>query len=83
MKRLLKFEKASGCVPCTMVQNILDEQNVVAEKINPFDDPKLAAEFNIGTVPTLIVLDGEGNEVVRSVGYNPNEIESIITLLKN
>jgi thioredoxin 1 len=78
--KLIKFEK-ENCSACTMVQNFLDANDVTAEKINPFENPKLAANFMISSVPVTILLDEEGNEVQRSRGFNPDELESIISKL--
>jgi thioredoxin 1 len=80
MAKLIKFEK-ENCPACTMVENFLSDQNVKAEKINPFDNPKLAAQFMISSVPVTILLDDEGNEIQRSRGFNPAELESIIAKL--
>jgi thioredoxin 1 len=78
--KLIKFEK-ENCSACTMVQNFLDANDVTVEKINPFENPKLAANFMISSVPVTILLDEEGNEVQRSRGFNPDELESIISKL--
>jgi thioredoxin 1 len=78
--KLLKFEK-ENCAACLMVQNFLDANNVTVEKVNPFENPKLAANFMISSVPVIILLDDEGTEVQRSRGFNPDELESIISKL--
>lgn len=83
MKRLLKFEKPIGCVPCTMVQNFLNEKGIAADRINPFENPELAGNFNIGSVPTLILLDEDGNEVMRSVGYVQEDLDQLHSILKS
>lgn len=78
--KLLKFEK-DNCPACTMVQNFLEENNINVEKVNPFENPKLAASFMISSVPVTILLDDEGNEVNRSRGFNPIELEKLISQL--
>ena len=80
MTKLFKFEK-QGCVPCQAVQNYLDEQGVEVIKINPFDNPEMAARYNIGSVPTLILFDDDGKEIGRSIGFNPPEIDGLIEKL--
>lgn len=80
MPKLLKFEK-ENCPACTMVENFLADNNVVAEKVNPFNDPKLATKFMISSVPVTILLDEEGNELDRSRGFNPTELEKLISQL--
>lgn len=78
--KLIKFEK-DGCVPCAMVQNFLDDKEVEFEAIKAFDNPKLAAQHDIGSVPTTILLDNEENEVQRSVGFKASELEEMINRL--
>ncbi len=78
--KLIKFEKAN-CVPCQMVQNYLDDKGVEVEKVNPFDNPDKAVEYNISSVPVTILLDDNGNEVVRSNGFKPDELENLISQL--
>jgi thioredoxin 1 len=80
MAKLLKFEK-ENCPACTMVENFLTDKNVEVEKVNPFENPKLAAKFMISSVPVTILLDEEGNEIQRSRGFNPEELDSLIKQL--
>lgn len=80
MTKLIKFEK-ENCPACTMVENFLNANEVDVEKVNPFENPKLAAKFMISSVPVTILLDDEGNEIQRSRGFNPAELEEIITKL--
>jgi thioredoxin 1 len=80
MTKLLKFEK-ENCPACTMVENFLTDKNVEVEKVNPFEQPKLAAKFMISSVPVTILLDDEGNEIQRSRGFNPAELEQLISQL--
>lgn len=81
---VLKAEKtvivdfwASWCGPCRMLSPIVDE---VAEetdaikfcKINVDEEPDLASQFKVMTIPTLIVFKG-GEEVKRNVGVISKE----------
>lgn len=79
--KIIKLEK-QGCNPCQMVQNFLDAQEVAVEKVDVFDQPEIAMKYDIATVPVTILLDEEGNEVKRSNGYKPNELEEIIKEFK-
>lgn len=79
--KIIKFEK-ENCPACTMVQNLLDDNDVSVEKINPFDNPELAVKYDIGSVPVTILLNDDGIEVQRSIGFKPNELEEIISKLK-
>ncbi|MED1863385.1 thioredoxin [Fictibacillus nanhaiensis] len=78
--KLIKFEK-QNCPACTMVENFLSDQGVETKKINPFDNPDLAAQYEIGSVPVTILLNEEGTEVERSIGFKPHELERIISKL--
>jgi thioredoxin 1 len=80
LPKLIKFEK-ENCPACTMVENVLNEQGVVAEKVNPFENPKLAVKFEISSVPVTILIDEEGNEIQRSRGFNPDELQELISKL--
>lgn len=79
MKKLIKFEN-NGCVPCQMVQNYLDDKGIEVEKINPFENPDAAIKYGIGSVPVTILLNHE-NEVSRSNGFNPEELDRLIEQL--
>lgn len=37
----------------------------------PADDPQLAKRFGIRWTPTLLILDGQGNEQYRTLGFYP------------
>ncbi len=81
MAKLIKFEK-ENCPACTIVENFLSEKDVSPEKVNPFDQPDLAVKFKISSVPVVILLSDEGQEIKRSRGFNPGELEEIINLIK-
>lgn len=77
LMKLIKFEK-ENCPACTMVENFLIDKGIKAEKINPFNEPDKAVKFNIGSVPVTILVDNDGNEVKRSIGFKPDELESLV-----
>lgn len=68
---------ASWCGPCRMLSPLVDE---VAEevdtakvcKVNVDEQQELARQFNIMSIPTLVVLK-DGKEVKRSLGFVPKE----------
>ena len=66
---------ADWCGPCRMVSPIVDEiaeenpQYLVA-KVNVDDEPELAAEFGVSTIPTLVVIK-DGKIVNQSAGARP------------
>lgn len=66
---------ATWCGPCRMVSPIVDEiaaenPHVVVGKINVDEEPELAQQFGVASIPTLVVLKN-GVEVNRRVGAAP------------
>ena len=66
---------ASWCGPCRMVGPILDEiaqerEDIKVCKINIDEEPELANEYQIMSIPSLMVLK-DGKVVNRSVGAKP------------
>lgn len=67
---------ASWCGPCMMLGPIVDQLadeldgEVVVGKINVDDQPELAAQFGVMTIPTLVLFK-KGEEAARSVGVVP------------
>ena len=64
---------ADWCVPCKRLGPVLEdisEENpdIIVGKINVEDEPDIAEEFGIMSVPTLIVLKS-GDEADKAVGF--------------
>ncbi len=75
---------ASWCGPCRMVSPIVDEiaeetPTVKVGKVNVDEQEDLAAEFNIMSIPTLVVIKN-GKIVSQSVGVQPKA--QILSMLK-
>ncbi len=74
---------ADWCGPCKMVAPIVEEianerPDITVGKINVDESGRLAAKYNVMSIPTLIVFKG-GIEKDRIIGYKPKEnILSII-----
>lgn len=63
---------ASWCSPCRMVSPIVDEiaverSDIKVGKINVDEQPELAAQFGIMSIPTLVVMKN-GTMVHQAVG---------------
>lgn len=81
---VLKSEKpvivdfwATWCGPCRMLSPIVDEAAEETDaikfcKINVDEEPDLASQFKVMTIPTLIVFK-DGQEVKRNVGVISKE----------
>ena len=78
-KVLVDFN-ATWCGPCRMLKPVLDQVANSGKKIVAIDvdnDRDIAIEYNISSIPCLILFEN-GKEVKRSVGLVPvNEIESL------
>ncbi len=66
---------ATWCGPCRMVSPIVDEiamerADIKVGKINVDDEPELAAQFRIMSIPTLAVIK-EGKVVNQAIGAKP------------
>ena len=66
---------ASWCGPCRMVSPILDEiaaerSDIKVGKVNVDEQPELAAQFGVMSIPTLAVMKG-GKVVNQIVGARP------------
>ena len=66
---------ASWCGPCRMVGPILDEiaeerEDIKVCKINVDEEPELASEFQVVSIPSLMVMV-DGKIVNRAVGAKP------------
>lgn len=75
---------AQWCGPCRMLSPVVDEiANEQVEikvcKINVDNEPELATQFGVMSIPTLVVIK-DGKVVNQSVGVQPKE--NILTMVK-
>ena len=66
---------APWCGPCRMVSPILDEiaaerNDIKVGKVNVDEQPELAGQFGVMSIPTLVVMKG-GKVVNQMVGARP------------
>ncbi|ASZ03861.1 MULTISPECIES: thioredoxin family protein [Bacillus] len=74
--RLIKLEQPN-CNPCKMVSNYLNEAGVEYETFDVTQKPEVAAQFEVMSVPVTILLN-EQEEVKRSVGFKPEELDELL-----
>ena len=66
---------ATWCGPCRMIGPILDEiaeerEDIKVCKVNVDEEPELAAQYKIVSIPTLLVIEN-GKIVNQSLGAKP------------
>jgi thioredoxin 1 len=71
MNKLLVFS-ASWCGPCngfkpTLLE--LDQERLIYVDID--EQPEIRADYEVRSVPTVILVDVDGNEIDRLVGAHP------------
>lgn len=80
MSRLIKFEQ-ERCVPCKMVGNYLDDKGIKYDPIDIAEEFVLTDKFGIMSTPVTILLDDNDEEVQRVVGFNPAQLDELISKL--
>ena len=68
---------APWCGPCRMVSPIVDEiaaerGDIKVGKVNVDEQPELAAQFGVMSIPTLVVMK-EGKVVSHAMGARPKQ----------
>lgn len=74
---------ASWCGPCRMVSPIIDEiagerEDIVVGKVNVDEQPDLASQFRVMSIPTLLVLK---NGEVQKQAVGAHTKEEILSML--
>ncbi len=74
-KKVLIDFYADWCGPCRMVSPIIDEiaeenSEIAVCKVNVDENPDLAGEFGVMSIPTLVVME-KGEIKAKSMGAKP------------
>ena len=81
--KVLKFY-ADWCGPCKglsqVIKNAGDKVTLQIENVNIDENIFMAQEYKVRSVPTMVIVDNEGNEISRKVG-SMNE-EQLLEFLK-
>ena len=70
---------STHCRPCIMMMPVLASLNkkyagrVEVKFIDVDEQPGIAKRLQIMTIPTQIIYDREGNEVIRHIGFFPED----------
>jgi len=74
---------ADWCAPCKMVAPLVDEiahehiGKMLVVKVDTDRAPDIAMKYGIRSIPTLIVFQ-EGDEVERSMGFEPERVRDLV-----
>ncbi|MEQ1857400.1 MAG: thioredoxin [Longimicrobiales bacterium] len=74
---------ADWCAPCRMVAPVVDQLaqqhmgKLLVVKVDTDRAPEVSARYGIRSIPTLVVFRG-GQEVDRSVGFEPERLAALI-----
>ena len=68
---------AAWCGPCQMVGPVIEEiaaerSDIKVGKVNVDEQPELASQFQVMSIPTLVVIK-DGQIVTKSIGAKPRE----------
>lgn len=71
--KILKFS-AEWCGPCKALKQNLKDVDFPIEEHDISEEPDLAAEYEIRSIPTLIYVDENGKTLCRSVGLTTKDV---------
>ena len=74
--KLLKFS-ATWCGPCKMQATEFKENplDIEVEEINiDTNENELISKYNVRSIPTMVLVDDEGNELSRWIGFTKSDI---------
>jgi hypothetical protein len=63
-KKQMKLASASWCGPCSALKSRIEKEGLSVDIENMDDNPDFFKNFNIRTVPTLVVFCGDSFELI-------------------
>lgn len=81
--KLIKVYK-DNCDPCMQMNNFLSDNSIeVSESINIMHNVDVAVKYGIMSVPVLLLVDENEEEITRTFGFKPNEIMRLADSLQS
>ena len=77
---MIKVYTTSTCVYCHALLDWLDHQNVKYEEADAVTSPE-AIDLGISSVPTTLILDNDGKEINRIVGFDRPALKKALKAL--
>lgn len=87
-KKVFAVFESATCIYCTQLRENTLNNDQVMEKLNESyvvvtidinDNPEIASKYGIFSTPTMLILDGEGNEIKSIEGYHgPEDLIKLI-----
>ena len=75
---------ATWCGPCRMIAPVIEsiaekfDGKIKVGKVNVDEEPEISLEYNIASIPTVMIFKN-GEEVSKSIGYSDEaEIEQLV-----
>jgi len=70
------YFSAKWCGPCRQYGPIMERvsQSVPVQKINVDENKELTAQYEIRSVPTVVLVDNTGKEIARHVGIQQEQL---------
>ncbi len=75
---------ASWCGPCRMIAPVIEsiaekyDGKIKVGKVNVDEEPEISLEYNISSIPTVMIFKN-GEETAKSIGYSDeSEIERLV-----
>lgn len=69
---ILKFF-GSWCNPCKALSKSLEDAGIEHQSIDVDENEELTEKYNVMSVPTIVILDKDGNEIGRFIGSRTKE----------
>ena len=80
MKKLIKFSRV-GCNPCKVLGNHLDSNGVKYDEVDVEVDLATTMKYGVSGLPTLLLVDADGEVLDRVVGFNPGKADEMASQL--